>query len=152
MTRARLLLAAVLVFATLALSGFAPQPVSAASSGVAANCQKSFLGLPSWYQYLNVGPEGDDPCAFLPLGSDAEFNWAHALPRIGLAITDILLRVAGLVALGYTIYGGIRYILSQGQPDSTKKAKGTIVGASIGLIISIFAATIVGFIGATLWK
>lgn len=112
------------------------------------------LGIPPWYKYLNVGLDSGtgDECAILPFIGDTSFDWGKALPRIGLAVTEILLRVGGLVAVAFTIYGGIRYILSQGEPDATKKAKGTIVGASIGLVIAMFASVIVGFIGAVLWK
>jgi len=69
-----------------------------------------------------------------------------------LAIVDILLRIVGLVSVGFVIYGGFRYITSQGEPDATKKALATVVNALIGMAIAIFAVTIVSFMGSTLWK
>ena len=69
-----------------------------------------------------------------------------------MAIVDILLRIVGLVSVGFVIYGGFRYITSQGEPDATKKALATVVNALIGMAIAIFAVTIVSFMGSTLWK
>lgn len=132
---------------------------SQAEAKVAAGCKNSVLGLPSWYEYLEVGPQTittktgqiTDDCALLPIPPDKNFDWGRALPRIGLAVIDIMLRLGALIAVGFTIYGGFRYMLSQGEPEATKKAKGTIVGASVGVVITLFAATIVSFIGSILW-
>lgn len=118
-------------------------------------CHKteSFLGFPTWYEYLEVGAKGTDTCAIVgPHDTNGEFQWDKALPRIALAIVDILLRIVGIVTVGYVIYGGFRYITSQGEPDATKKAQGTVINALIGMAIAIFAVTIVSFIGNTLWK
>lgn len=121
-------------------------------------CKHSLLGIPRWYEYLEIGQKGDvgDPCAIIgPTVDDepnSEFDWGRAVPRVLVAVIEILLRVAAILAVAYTIYGGFRYILSQGEPEATKKAKGTIIGASVGLVITIFAAAIVGLIGSTLWQ
>ena len=117
-------------------------------------CKNSLLGIPRWYEYLEIGnkPNTNDPCAIIGPTVDGEFDWGRAVPRVLVAVTEILLRVAAILAVGYTIYGGFRYILSQGEPEATKKAKGTIIGASVGLVITIFAAAIVGLIGSTLWQ
>lgn len=102
-------------------------------------CEKgSFLGLPTWYEYL----EFDQDCN-IKEGQSIEVM----APRVGLAIVEILIRISGMIAVGYIIYGGFRYMLSQGEPDATKKAKGTILNAVIGLVIAItatFAVTLVG--------
>lgn len=117
------------------------------------NCHKSLMGIPTWYEYLNIGDDGKgDTCAILPFPGDTEFDWGKALPRVGLAVVNIMLRVAAFVAVGFTIYGGFKYILSQGEPEATKKAKGTIVNASIGLVIAMFSSIIVGFVGGIIWK
>lgn len=117
-------------------------------------CHKSssFLGLPTWYEYLEFGTKGDDQCAIVgPADSNGEFSFERALPRVALALIEILLRVAGMVAVGYTIFGGFKYMTSQGEPDATKKAQGTVINALIGLAIAILATTIVSFVGSKLW-
>ncbi len=75
-----------------------------------------------------------------------------SLPEIVAFIINVFSWIVGAVSVIMIIYGGFRYILSQGEPDATKKAKGTIIGALIGLIVTVFAASIVGFVGSILWK
>ncbi|HUP26585.1 MAG TPA: hypothetical protein VM124_03005 [Candidatus Limnocylindrales bacterium] len=126
-----------------------------AEAAVAAGCNNSssVLGLPTWYKYLDIGPKRGDKCAIIgPVDSHGKLDWALAGGRIGLAIVDILLRLAAIVAVGFVIFGGFRYILSQGEPDNTRKARGTVLAAVIGLVITILATAAVNFVGNTLIK
>jgi hypothetical protein len=54
--------------------------------------------------------------------------------------------VAGIVAVGMTILGGVRYSTSQGDVQKTKKAKDTIMYAVVGLVITLSAFAIVAFV------
>jgi hypothetical protein len=102
-----------------------------------------FFGLKPWYQYLKT----DSSCNvrdFQLLTSDGKSD----LGLIALAIVDDLLRIAGLVAVGFIIYGGYLYIRSQGEPDKSSQAQNTIQNAIIGLVICIMAIALVSFIGA----
>lgn len=107
-----------------------------------AQCSKgNFLGIiPSWYHYLNF----DDACNVVIdfKGHPADF-WL-----IGLGIIDILLRVAGMVAVGFVIAGGFRFVLSQGEPENVKHARNSIINALIGVAIAVTASAIVAFVGA----
>lgn len=132
-----------------------PMHVSAA---VAPSCDKSvsFLGLPTWYAYLDVGPEtaggtNIDKCAITgPRTEDGGLDWSKAIPLIGLAVLEIMLRIAGLAGFFFVMYGGFKYITSQGEPDKTKQSRQTITNALIGIAISIVAAAAVSFIANTL--
>jgi Type IV secretion system pilin len=106
-----------------------------------ATCSHSFFGIPPWYKYLIAAGKLDDTCRVTNLKIPDD------LSLVALGIVDILLRLAGLVAVGYVIYGGIQYVVSQGEPDRTKRAQGTIVNALIGLAITIVSVAIVSFIG-----
>jgi len=53
--------------------------------------------------------------------------------------------IAGGIALALIAYGGLKYVLSQGNPQETAKAKNTIIDALIGLAVIIFSFAIVGF-------
>lgn len=64
---------------------------------------------------------------------------------IANAIT-ITVSLAGVVSVIFVMIGGVRYILSAGNPDGIKNAKNTIMYALVGLIISIFAYGIVSFV------
>jgi len=50
--------------------------------------------------------------------------------------------VAGLTATGFIIYGGLSYVMSEGDPNKAAKGKNIIQGAVIGLILTIFASVI----------
>lgn len=148
----RLLLSLLIMFNLTALTAVVPRPVFAT---IAQGCNNSsaFLGLPPWYKYLDVGPKYGDKCAVIgPVDSRGQLDWALAGPRIGLAIVDILLRLAAVIAVVFVLYGGVRYILSQGEPDQTKKARGTVINAVIGLVITMLATAAVNFLGNTLIK
>jgi hypothetical protein len=94
----------------------------------------SFLGFPHWYEYL--------PCN----GSSPGITNINDVWLIVAAVIEILLRVAGLAAVVLVIWGGVQYMISQGEPDKTGKAKDTILNAIIGLAIAILAAGIVSFV------
>ena len=157
MRRRGLTLAALFVLVFVSVSGLHVGSASAkAADPINDSCHKPLLGIPTWYEYLELGVKGNDPCAIIgptaPGGDSEQLDVRKVIPRIGMALVDIMLRIAALVALAFVIYGGFRYTLSQGEPDATKKAKGTIISASVGLVITMFAATIVGFVGNILWK
>lgn len=106
-----------------------------------------FFGLPRWYEYLPGVQAWVDPSnpsagtSCVPQLSNFNNIWL-----IGAAIIGILLRIAAIAAVGFVIYGAITYITSQGDPDSTGRAKNTIVNALVGLAIAVMAAAIVAFI------
>ena len=107
---------------------------------------KDFLGLKPWYAYLTPKPDCT-PNINLSGDSPDRFN---VLWLIVLALFEDLLRIAGLVAVGFVIWGGIRYVTSQGEPENTRAAYGTIFNAIIGLGIAIIAASAVSFVAARL--
>lgn len=93
---------------------------------------RSFLGFPHWYDYV---------CG-------REFDFFRDLPLIGLAVVDILLRIVGMVAIGFVVFGAIKYVVSQGEPDKVAEAKGTIINALVGMVIAALAVAVVSFIGS----
>ncbi len=71
------------------------------------------------------------------------------LGKDSTAIADVLKIVfgfAGAIALLIITIGGLKYILSQGNPQETAKAKDTILYALIGLVVCMFAWSIVNFV------
>jgi len=61
-------------------------------------------------------------------------------------VLQIVFGIAGGVALLVIIIAGLRFILSQGDPNNVAKARNTIIYAIIGLIICITAFSIVTFV------
>jgi hypothetical protein len=109
-----------------------------------AGCASSFFGLPAWYKYL---PSGDFTGSGCQVSS---FNFPGDFTYIAVAAVDIALTIAGMVAVFYVIYGGIQYVISQGEPDKTRGAKNTITNALIGLVIAGVAISLVSFLGSQL--
>ncbi len=117
------------------------------SNFAAACAERTFLGLPVWYRYLHDGTrmqEINGQCEFV------NFTFPGDAALIALGILDIALRLAGLVAVGYVIYGGFKFVTSQGDPEGIKNARQTIINALIGLVIALLATTLVAFVGTRL--
>lgn len=116
-------------------------PVGAQARGVCTEVDNpTFLGLPTWYKYLDKAVDSAGDCSI-------QFELATDASKILLAVFEIILRIGGIVAVGFIIYGGFQYIISQGEPERTKGAKSTILNAVIGLAIAISATAIVNLIG-----
>jgi hypothetical protein len=103
----------------------------------------NFLGLKPWYYYLNLNSscQFDNNHTFQFLGSNSDFL------LILLAIIDDLLMIAGLAAVSFVIYAGVKYITSQGSPDETSKALTTLISALVGLAIALVAIPTVSYLG-----
>lgn len=103
----------------------------------------TFFGLLPWYHYLD-------------LNSQCDFDKSHTFVLLGahssvllimLAIIDDLLRLAGLLAVIFVIFSGVKFILSNGSPDEAAKARTGGINALIGLAISMVAISLVSFLG-----
>lgn len=101
------------------------------------------LGFPNWYEYLPVD-QSDCSVGFIRDGDD--LNIGATVGAILLALTEILLRIAGIVAVGFVIYGGVLYGTSQGAPDKLQAAQKTIVNGLIGLVVAVLAVAIVNLL------
>lgn len=123
-------------------------PVLPVSQVLAADpCPKQrFFGLPPWYEYLkyeHANPDLTGRCeVIVNSGNILQNIWP-----IGLAVLDMVLVAAGIAAVGFVIFGGVKYVLSQGEPDKTKEAKETIINAIVGGTVAMLATAIVSFIG-----
>lgn len=133
-------------------------PTAPATPNCTAN--NNFLGiLVPWYAYFNNDPQNGDfsksgDCTldlnFVDANGNANVSNINKVWLIGLAVFEDLLRIAGVAAGFFIIYGGIRFITSQGEPENTKAARSTIINALIGAAIAMVAAVSVSFIGSKL--
>jgi hypothetical protein len=123
-------------------------PTSTSAATIAPQCKKEFLGLPAWYEFLgsDVDPV-TGMCRVEFSGGTTNLN-VKDFWLIGLAALDIALRIAGLVVGGMIMYGGFRYITTQGDPQAAKAARTAIINALIGLAITLVAVGVVQFVGA----
>jgi hypothetical protein len=106
-----------------------------------------FFGFPHWWQYIPNGRIG-------VLGEctpTVDFsNGPMPLLQIGLAVIDMLLYLAGIVAVVSIIVAGFSYITAAGAPDKITSSRKRIQNSLIGLAIVVIASAIVSFIGNTL--
>lgn len=128
------LLVVVLATGILLLSPSANKVFAAPCS----DFNKTILGVPTWYKYLD-GEDVEGKCQpRLESASDA-------LP-IGLAVFEGALTLGGIVAGAMILYGGFKYVLSQGESDKAAAGRKTAMNALIGLVILMMAARVVSFI------
>ncbi len=62
------------------------------------------------------------------------------------SVSSAAIGFAGVVAVGFIIYGAYLYVTSMGDPGKVKKAKQTLTYSIIGLIIVLLAFAIVTFV------
>ena len=55
------------------------------------------------------------------------------------SIIQVLVTIAGLVAAGFFVWGGIGYITSSGNPESLDRSKKTLLYSAIGLAVVLAA-------------
>lgn len=101
---------------------------------------RTFFFLPPWWEYLNGSYDELGKCS-------PDVNFPHVILPIGLAVIDILIRLAGFIAIISIIVAGVAYITSSGNPEKAVSARKRIYNSLIGLAIVFIAAGVVAFIG-----
>ncbi len=154
----------ILVSAIATLVFLTPAP-----SAKAIDCSsRSLLGVPTWYKYLEVkaveASNGEEICQVVgpcvdkesgqPVsncdGTTTRLNVAIVTQRVAIAVLDILLRIAGIVAFVFIVVAGFKFVLSEGDTNKAKDARNTALNAAIGLGIAIVATGIVSFVGRSI--
>lgn len=105
-----------------------------------ANYSPTFFGFPTWYKYLVNANLLEADCS---LSQDFTLM---SIWLIAAAIIEMMIYVAGIIAVVMIMWGGFRFITSQGSPDTTKEARNTILYAIIGLIVSISARALMNLV------
>lgn len=101
----------------------------------------SFFGLPHWWEYIATGhKDGLGNC--IPDVKIPDGIWA-----IALAVIDMLLHIAGIIAVLSIIIAGIGYITAAGNSEKVTASRRRIVNSLLGLAIVLVASAAVSFIG-----
>ena len=93
--------------------------------------------------------KGKDPCSIDPSGHCSD-NVEGFLSSTAQSIINVLLAVAGIVAVVAIIYGGVSMMTAAGDPAKITKGKKSIFGGIIGLVLVILAGVIVDFVVANI--
>lgn len=134
---------ALATFLTIFFAGGSMVSAQGAACTPAPGPGGDILGFPTWYKYLSGETDSTGKCSI-------KFDIAQDAGKIILAVIEIMLRISALVAVGFIMYGGFRYILSQGNPDAATSARKTIINSVIGLVIAILATAIVNLVARSL--
>lgn len=102
----------------------------------------NILTFPNWYRGVGqtIGAGATATCSIEFKGGINDI-WVVVTNAI-----EILLQLVGYVAVGFIIYGGFKYLTSQGESGALTTAKNTITQAIVGLVISIISVLILNFV------
>jgi len=134
-------------FAALAVMGMLtvamPAPASAAAQpltnfGACSGSVAAFLSLKPWDACLTKA-NGK------PVITKLSDVWLIALPVLENAI-----KIAGYVAAGFVLWGGVKYLKSQGDPGQINEARQVIYNALFGLVLAMISVGIVNFVAGAL--
>ena len=117
----------------------------------------------SLFPMVAVSADGisDGVCKGLNIFSDPDFDACGTeiangnddptliITNLSSTIVNLFSVAIGAIAVVMLIYGGFRYITSAGSQERVQGAKNTILYAVIGLLIVIFAQTIIRFVVGT---
>lgn len=109
----------------------------------AATCpDHQFFFFPHWWEYLKLKQDALGKCV-----PDIDFSQPNTLWLIGLAILDILLRVAGFLAVISITIAGFELVRTEGSTEKATNARQRLINSLIGLAIVVGATALVAFIG-----
>ena len=120
------------------LLGFVPATMYTA---YAAPCASEFkiLTVEPWYH--DLCKPGTNDVDVKEAGGPAKFAG-----QVAINLLSIALQLAGYLAVGFVIWGGIKYILAAGDPGKLSSAKTIIQNALIGLLLALSAVAILNLI------
>jgi hypothetical protein len=107
--------------------------------------KSTFFFLPNWWEYLGGQVDGLGQC-----GPVVAFP--NGLLPIGLAVLDMLLRLAGFAAVVSIIIAGAQHLFTDGNPEKAAAARKRLYNSLIGLAIALTATGLVTFIGGQIGK
>ena len=130
-----IIIAAFLAFATPIFVGEASYAATGSSitefklgADAESRCNGSFIGFTAWDCGLDTIQD--------PWGKD---NIKSSIMKIILNIATDLTVAAAYLVIGYVIYGGYMYMISQGDVNRIAMGKKALTNAFIGLAIVLFA-------------
>ncbi len=133
----RSLLAVVAICGALFIAH--PQPAVAAvpyqvkQFAVCGGSSVFFLGLEPWYQCVSDGGR-------------VKIDNLNDVWLIILTILEDAIKLGTYIAAGFIIWGGVKFLKSQGEPGQLSDAKAVIRNAILGLLFTLLAVAIVQFV------
>ena len=104
------------------------------ASTASAACKEKVFTFPTWYAGVV-----DGKC-------NIKITQLNDFWVIVLNFVEILLQIVAYVAAGFLVWGGFKYIKSEGDPGKISEAKMAILNSIIGLVIALASVAIVDFV------
>jgi hypothetical protein len=98
-----------------------------------------FLTFPAWHRGLPK--DAAQGCSIKLNNPRLTDLWV-----IAFNIVEMMIQALAFFALGYIMWGGFKYIKSQGEPAKLAAAKKTILDAMLGLGVALMSVAIVRFV------
>jgi hypothetical protein len=100
------------------------------------------------------GPDTSNPIAAGSQCAKANGTSNNLFAQGGVfqTIANTLIFIVGAVAVIFLIIGGLRYVISNGDPKNVSAAKDTILYAIVGIVVAIVSFALVSFVINALQK
>ena len=72
------------------------------------------------------------------------------VPELAAKVTSAIVYLVGALSIIMIVVGGIRYVISNGDPKKVADAKNTITYAIVGIVVALLAYAIVTFVTKSL--
>jgi len=139
-----IVLSVALMAATTAPAFAAPIPPDPGSANAEPACNASTGGA---ITFLELKPW--DACLIHDANGVPQIASLDDIWRVAVVVLETMIKIVGYLAVGFIIWGGIKYLKSQGEPSETADARKVITNALAGLIISVLSVAIIQFIAGT---
>lgn len=126
------------VLGVVAATAFVPATSVSARAQACTGDLASFLGLKNWDACIAKDGNG------VPQLDDITDIW-----HVGIVLIEDFIKIAGYLAVGYFIWGGFKYVKSQGEPGEIAQARTIINNSLLGLVIVLISVAIIQFIAGT---
>ncbi|MEO5499434.1 MAG: hypothetical protein ABIR46_02970 [Candidatus Saccharimonadales bacterium] len=112
---------------------FAVAPPIATTANAACQ-QRVLFTFPAWYKGVTDG------------NCNIKIDQLNDFWVIVMNFIEMLLQVVAYVSVGFIVWGGFKYIKSEGEPAKITEAKSAILNAVIGLVIALMSVAIVEYV------
>ena len=106
-------------------------------AAASAACNERLFTFPNWYKGLVTG------------NCEVQITKLTDFWVIVLNVIEIGFQLIAYFAVGYIIWGGFKYIKSEGNPSKVGEAKQTILYAIIGLGLALSSTALVSFVSGS---
>lgn len=109
------------------------------------------VSAPAWAVDCNTDTLSIENGAACGAPTDAKEN-LFAPGGIFTTVANTLIFLVGAIAVIFLIIGGLRYVISNGDPKNVEAAKNTILYAIVGIVVAIISFAAVQFVITALNK